>query len=608
MLAPAPAPALAPLGASLPTTHRVITYTYDSLYRLITATYSSGEFYHYTYDAVGNRQSLTTHEDVINCQYDAANRLTSVNGQAYTWDDNGNLLSDGLRTYTYDHANRLTQVVSGTLTTEFAYNGAGDRVAKTVDGVTTDYVLDPAAGLTQVLQETTGGQTTSYLYGADLLAQYDSGTWAYYVNDGLGSVRQLADPVGQVVAGYSFSPFGVPLGESGGEPYGYTGEQWDASTGLVFLRARYYAPEVGRFVSKDPFAGYAHIPQSLNRWVYIRNNPVRYRDPSGWFAEGEIEEFVRQRGVKFFSIGAPPNLGFEPWLLEALKHPLVNELLIRMESRIQPSVDYEYGEFSPKHGGTMSSLYKATHGEAHALLSDDGLCGVTDIDLEAAHLSLIVLAGIPATEHYQYRPKETWEHYPILMPDGRPIYEPGWDKVGHFFNHAFLTFEYLYASDRGYPEAANLLGTITAFRTGTEALSFVTGIIPGSPGNPSMEDMVDALDSAHYLASLAGAPYEPGIGILDVVFGAYTEQDRIAFNLSRTIGHAYEYLSSYFPWKEGNDIDWWTKEEFGGVDRPFERAMITQGLLDQGLWRDLTANKRGAKFGIRAYHDPLAVP
>jgi len=61
-------------------------------------------------------------------------------------------------------------------------------------------------------------------------------------------------------------------------------------------------------------------------------------------------------------------------------------------------------------------------------------------------------------------------------------------------------------------------------------------------------------------------------------------------------------------WKEGNNIDWWTKEEFGGVDRPFERAMITRGLLDQGLWRDLTANKRGAKFGIRAYHDPLAVP
>jgi len=94
---------------------------------------------------------LTTHQGVVNYQYDAANRLTSVNGQAYTWDDNGNLLSDGLRSYSYDHANRLTQVVSGTLTTQFTYNGAGDRVAKTVDGVTADYVLDPAAGLTQVL-------------------------------------------------------------------------------------------------------------------------------------------------------------------------------------------------------------------------------------------------------------------------------------------------------------------------------------------------------------------------------------------------------------------------------------------------------------------------
>jgi YD repeat-containing protein len=52
-----------------------------------------------------------------------------------------------LRSYTHDHANRLTQVVSGTLTTSFTYNGAGDRVAKTVDGVTSDYVLDPAAGL-----------------------------------------------------------------------------------------------------------------------------------------------------------------------------------------------------------------------------------------------------------------------------------------------------------------------------------------------------------------------------------------------------------------------------------------------------------------------------
>jgi YD repeat-containing protein len=74
----------------LATTHRVISYTYDSLYRLTDADYSAGEFYQYAYDAVGNRLSLTTHAGVVNYAYDAANHLTSVNGQAYTWDDNGN--------------------------------------------------------------------------------------------------------------------------------------------------------------------------------------------------------------------------------------------------------------------------------------------------------------------------------------------------------------------------------------------------------------------------------------------------------------------------------------------------------------------------------------
>ena len=268
---------------------------------------------------------------MVNYAYDAANRLISVNGQAYTWDNNGNLLSDGLRSYSYDHANRLTQVVSGTLTTEFTYNGVGDRVAKTVDGATTDYVLDPAAGLTQVVQETTGGQATSYLYGHDLLAQYDSGTWAYHVNDGLGSVRQLADPQGEVVQGYSFSPFGVPLGESGGEPYGYTGEQWDASTGLVFLRARYYQPEVGRFINRDPFLGHMARPQTLNAFVYVTNNPLRWVDPSGrqgespqvpseaeWInAQGWSEEYSRsalERLIKYRShiIAAAQRHSFVP--------------------------------------------------------------------------------------------------------------------------------------------------------------------------------------------------------------------------------------------------------------------------------------------------------
>ena len=123
------APAPAPLGAPVTTTHHVISYTYpstllragDSLYRLITATYSTGEFYEYAYDTVSNCLSLTTHQGVVNYQYDAANRMEMAGDVSVGWDDNGNMTSFGSRTYTYDHANRLTQVVSGTLTTGFTY-------------------------------------------------------------------------------------------------------------------------------------------------------------------------------------------------------------------------------------------------------------------------------------------------------------------------------------------------------------------------------------------------------------------------------------------------------------------------------------------------------
>jgi YD repeat-containing protein len=93
----------------------IITYTYDPLYRLTAADYSSGEFFHYTYDAVGNRLTQGTHEGTNTYTYDIANRLVEVDGVSYTWSATGNLLSDGIHTYTYDHANRLTSVVQANI-------------------------------------------------------------------------------------------------------------------------------------------------------------------------------------------------------------------------------------------------------------------------------------------------------------------------------------------------------------------------------------------------------------------------------------------------------------------------------------------------------------
>jgi len=152
------------------------------------------------------------------------------------------------------------------------------RSSKTVAGDTTEYVLDLAATLPVVISDS----EAVYLYGLDIIAQQQSER-LYYVHDGLGSVRQLVDTTGQIETNYAYDPFGVPL--VGGElnnPYQFTGEAWDAEVQPLFLRARYYQPEVGRFVTKDPWAGDYQRPGTLNLYVYTLNNPANLVDRSGF--------------------------------------------------------------------------------------------------------------------------------------------------------------------------------------------------------------------------------------------------------------------------------------------------------------------------------------
>jgi RHS repeat-associated protein len=155
----------------------------------------------------------------------------------------------------------------------------------------------------------TSGSSTAYLYGHDgclavsdamlttsLLAK-ESTAWAWHLNDGLGSVRQLADSAGDVTLAQGYTPFGVLLWSegSGASAYGFTGEQWDAEVELLYLRARYYEPEVGRFMQRDVWQGDHLRPQSLHPYVYVQNNAINYLDPSGkkrekpWDGEGDNE-------------------------------------------------------------------------------------------------------------------------------------------------------------------------------------------------------------------------------------------------------------------------------------------------------------------------------
>lgn len=257
---------------------QVIDYDYDPLYRLTAADYSTGDYFHYTYDYVGNR--LTQAKSVNGVQssdtylYNVANQLASVNGVNFTWDANGNLTSDGVNTYTYDHADRLTAVQNQTTTIENRYNGLGDRLQQSVDSATTTFTLDINSPLTQVLAD----GTNTYLYGLDRLTQ-SSLTTEYFLPDALGSARQIVDAGGAVQSAASYEPFGAPI-TGGASSYGFSGE-WQDTTGLVFLRARFYSPELGIFLSRDPFPGFQTQPASLSSYLYAYNNPVLLTDPSG---------------------------------------------------------------------------------------------------------------------------------------------------------------------------------------------------------------------------------------------------------------------------------------------------------------------------------------
>jgi RHS repeat-associated protein len=139
-----------------------------------------------------------------------------------------------------------------------------------------------------------------YLYGLDILAQQQSDR-LYYAHDGLGSVRQLLGSTGDLETNYAYDPFGVPVvGGDVSNPYQYTDEAWDAEVELLYLRARYYQPEVGRFVTKDPWAGQAGRPRTVNRYAYVESNPINSVDPTGLSAERitgipEVATYIRWR-------------------------------------------------------------------------------------------------------------------------------------------------------------------------------------------------------------------------------------------------------------------------------------------------------------------------
>jgi len=201
---------------------RTLTYTYDGLQRLTGATESAGTTYGYGYDLAGNRTGVWLNgTQVVSQSFDAANQVVG-----WSYDEAGNLLSDGTSQYSYDPMGWLMTASSGGQTRSYAYDADRTLARQATGGSTISYTQDLASPLSQVLQITDGVTTTEHLYGAERLAAVAAGTRTWYGSDGLGSVRQTLSDTGTSLGSVNYDPWGTP--ESGAVPtFGFTGELQD---------------------------------------------------------------------------------------------------------------------------------------------------------------------------------------------------------------------------------------------------------------------------------------------------------------------------------------------------------------------------------------------
>jgi RHS repeat-associated protein len=264
-------------------------YQYDDASQLTALTYRNGlgvlGDLSYQYDPVGNRISVggsfartILPDPAPSATYDAANRQVALGGKSMLFDDNGNLVtvaeSSGTRTLSWNTRNQLVALTTPELSGSFEYDSLGRRARRTINGLLTSFQYDGQ----DVVRELAGGLDVAYLRGLRLDEAFARGASEFYLADGQGGTLALMSPIGEVATQYAYAPFGKT--NSSGTPSTntcqFTGRENDG-TGLYYYRARYYDPELSRFISEDPLG----FNGGFNLYTYAMNDPVNFTDPSG---------------------------------------------------------------------------------------------------------------------------------------------------------------------------------------------------------------------------------------------------------------------------------------------------------------------------------------
>ncbi len=278
------------------------TYEYDSANQLIRENNQLlGITQTWTYDNAGNiltrkeydytTGSLTglTPTDTVSYGYGNSNwgdLLTSYDGQAITYDQVGNPLTDGTWTYTWQHGRQLSSMTDGSTTWNYTYNSDGLRTKRTNGTKTYNYVYNG----NQLARMSTDGYDFYFAYdaaGIPLSVTLNNYTY-YYVTNLQGDVVGILNEDGIQVVTYYYDAWGNvtytssdPIGDH--NPLTYRGYVYDTETGLYYLQSRYYDPEIGRFINADNYPITGQGLTGNNMFAYCGSNPVSRKDDGGEF-------------------------------------------------------------------------------------------------------------------------------------------------------------------------------------------------------------------------------------------------------------------------------------------------------------------------------------
>ncbi|MCT4618890.1 MAG: hypothetical protein N4A62_05825 [Marinisporobacter sp.] len=284
-------------------TYITSSYTYNKLNQLESITNKKGSVvlsrFSYSYDHNGNIKTITDSKGTTTFKYDKLNRLIEVSHPTegkttYTYDLRGNRKTASGTSYVFNFENmnyqhnvkgQLTQITKDNSNIEFKYNSEGLRYKKQTPSKVTQYHYD-LGGKVIAESDENGNILCNYVWGAGhVLMKIDAmtGSKYCYLYNGHGDVVQIVDQNGNVVNSYEYDVWGNIKNqkETIENPFKYAGEIYDKETGLYYLRARYYDPTIGRFISEDSYEGQVTNPLSLNLYTYCYNNPLMHVDPSG---------------------------------------------------------------------------------------------------------------------------------------------------------------------------------------------------------------------------------------------------------------------------------------------------------------------------------------